>query len=381
MTQSKLWQSTPFWALSLGLFLNSYIYGVAASQAVWLKGHTVLLLAWGPLLLALGIGLGGVLADYLGRLKLLMGTPVLYISGSLLILWRPHIIGLLIGSALLLIAGGIESNTLITYAQELITPSLRVQALYTELNFVNLGGFVLAIYTWIAPKLPASFRQNAVAIVPLLLSVLSWVVRSQLVESVSWERHRGQNITYPQFLKFFPRLLVSSVFSLTNTSGFSLLTYAFGTVFFPHIFPVFLLISTGTAVMIGLSAPILAKWPVNRFLVYAYLLAAVSATAVRLHPNPQGRLFWLFIITLSAGTSLSYLGEDTFKSAHWPDFYRSRFTAISRIIGLSGYILILWVLNRQPFNTFLTVIAGLWWIGFLSALVWHIVYGTVLLQE
>lgn len=203
MTQSKLWQSTPFWALSLGLFLNSYIYGVAASQAVWLKGHTVLLLAWGPLLLALGIGLGGVLADYLGRLKLLMGTPVLYISGSLLILWRPHILGLLIGSALLLIAGGIESNTLLTYAQELITPSLRVQALYTELNFVNLGGFVLAIYTWIAPKLPAPFRQNAVAIVPLLLSVLSWVVRSQLVESASWECHRGQNMTYPQFLKFF----------------------------------------------------------------------------------------------------------------------------------------------------------------------------------
>jgi hypothetical protein len=72
MAYDSLWRSIEFWTLSTGLFLNAYVYGMAASQSALLGGHTFLLLAWPPLWLATGILLGGTAADKIDRLRLLM---------------------------------------------------------------------------------------------------------------------------------------------------------------------------------------------------------------------------------------------------------------------------------------------------------------------
>jgi hypothetical protein len=85
---------------------------------------------------------------------------------------------------------------------------------------------------------------------------------------------------------------------------------------------------------------------------------------------PSGQTFWLLIILLSSGTSLSYLAEDTFKSGAWPTRYRGRFTAASRIVGLLGYLLIITSIQHSSLQSFVIAIAAVWWLGFLAAGLW-----------
>ncbi len=367
-----LWRSKEFWALSSGLFLNAYIYGMAASQSVLLGSHTFVLLAWSPLWLASGIFLGGTIADRVGRLRLLMWTPAAYLIGSAFILLWPTVHGLLVGSGILLLTGGIESNTLLTYAQELMPEKIKRRAMYLELNFVNFGGLVLSGVVLLTPTLPDILQHRGLSAVPIVLSIFSWAMRKQLHESPSW---LGRSKSHPAarcaLLKYLPRLLTAMAFSLSNTAGFSLLTYGYGALFFPHSLRYFLIVNSLTATFVGFSAPWVARYPANRVLMSSYFLAALTATGLTFVYDPSMRGFWPLIILLSSATSISYLAEDTFKSGAWPPSYRARFTATSRITGLLGYLLIITIIHRHILHVFVITIAVVWWFGFLAAGAWR----------
>ncbi|MCY0880752.1 MAG: MFS transporter, partial [Firmicutes bacterium] len=126
MTRLRSFWTTPqFLTGALGLFLNAYVFGIAATAMTWLPSHhepALWLLLWSPWWVATGILSGGFLADHLGRRRILLLSPWLYLLGSAWIFWSASLWAVFGGTLLLLFNAGLESTTVLTYAQELIPP-------------------------------------------------------------------------------------------------------------------------------------------------------------------------------------------------------------------------------------------------------------------
>ncbi len=141
------WHTGTFWAFALGLFLNAYVYGIAAVallRSALFGSLATLGMAWAPAGFLVGIVAGGVAADRYGRRIILAWGPLGYVTGLLGLLWAGGPSMVLASSLVLLVTAGVESNTILTYSQELLPLATRRQAMYAELNFVNLGGLALA---------------------------------------------------------------------------------------------------------------------------------------------------------------------------------------------------------------------------------------------
>ena len=63
------WTSTDTWAFisfSMGMFLESYIFGMASIATTWVSippDYTAILLSWSPIWLILGIAVAGPVSD------------------------------------------------------------------------------------------------------------------------------------------------------------------------------------------------------------------------------------------------------------------------------------------------------------------------------
>lgn len=374
-SKNRFWISAPFWTLALGLFLTSYIYGIASVAIAWVPRHgvtTLLLLAWSPFWLAFGIMSGGVVADIVGRRRVLLTAPLVYLIGGTIILISPSLVAVLLGSLLLIVATGVDSNTLLTYGQELVPLAIRQKAMYTELNFVNLGSLTLAGLSYVGGILSTTAMRQGLALVPMALVLVTYVVRLHIPESPLWRQsHRAKNRHRQLKMSGLPlRFFVSSAFSFSNTAGFSLLTYAFGAEILPRHFRQFLIVSTATAFLVGLSGRYLSRFPAKLILLISYGAAFFAALGLFYVHNPPHPGFWVILLVLSGSTSISYIAEDTFKSSRWPSIYRARLTGAVRVTGLVGYIGVLLITRSFPHPYFLLINAGVWFVGFFAAIVW-----------
>ncbi|MCY0877871.1 MAG: MFS transporter [Firmicutes bacterium] len=370
------WKTRAFWALALGLFLNAYVYGVAALSLEWIphpRWFTTLALLWSPLGLSVGIALGGWLSDHWGRRLLLLGAPVGYLLGSLLLLSPVSLLTPLLAAGLLMITAGIDSNTILVYTQELVPPEVRRQTLYAELNFVNLGGVALAGLASVMGNWGPTMLRLATTLLPAILAASSFALRQALPESSRWEQERRTRIVAPRLPALFPiRLLTAILFSFSNTAGFSLMTYALGAEFFPRHFHHIMLISTLTAFAVGLTARWLGRIPAKHILVAGYGLTTLSGWALAQTRTPAHGGFWPALISLSALTSVTYLAEDTFKVDAWPSAVRGRFVALVRIISLLLYVMVVLAVGRARLERFLTIMVLSWGTGLAAAVMWWI---------
>lgn len=374
----RFWLSLPFWALASGLFLNAYVYGVAASALTWIpRTHQAItwLMLWSPLWLTLGIGLGGTLADHIGRRKLLLISPLFYVTGGVALFTSSTTVTAFGASASFMLGAGMESNTILVFAQELLPTRFRRQALYAELNFVNLGGLVLAALAYLQGVFHVNTVRRGMALVPLVLVITAYLIRLRLNESRLWQRDRVRRSRVHLSRDFWLRFVVSALFSFSNTTGFSLLTYAYGAEFFPHYFRHFLLLSTLTAFSIGLGARYLARFSAKRILATSYGAAFGLAIILWRVPSPGTAVFWMVLLLLSAATSVSYLAEDTFKASHWSSRVRGRITGAVRISGLTLYMAVLVATRNMSGADFLLTTAGVWSLGFMASLVWLMTHG------
>lgn len=371
----SFWRTRIAWALSLGLFENAYVYGVAAVALEWIPRRswsTTLLLLWAPLWLCVGIAGGGWTADHLGRKKLLAWGPLGYIVGASLLLLGPTLAFTLPATSLLMITAGIESNTILTYSQELVPQAHQRQAMYAELNFVNLGGLGLAALATLANIFGTRVLREAMAGTPIVLAALSMALRRGVRESTRWIESQSRRKAIPWPPDYRRRIFVAVLFSFSNTSGFSLLTFAYGSEFFPRHFQQFFLVSTVTSVLVGLLARWLVRLSAKRILLLGYGAALLSALALQRIAFPTHPAFWPILFTLSAFTSMSYLAEDTFKTDKWPSVIRSRMVAVVRILGLGGYSILLLISQHFSLHQFLGTIVLVWAVGFLGAVLWQL---------
>lgn len=369
----SFWLTRPFWALALGLFLNAYSYGVAAVALTWIPPGPwtrTLLLVWAPVGLSAGIAVGGILADQLGRQTMLRWGPLGYLVGGASLLAGNGLGPALLGSGVLILTAGVESNTILTYSQELIPLRIKRQTMYAELNFVNMGGLALAALAFVSHQWGPHLLRPGMTVLPMGLAILSFGLRRPLPESQLWAKSLAHPETFRLPADLRLRLLVAAGFSFANTAGFSLLTYAFGAEFLPRHFHHLLLVSTATAFAVGLSARWLGRLTPNTILLGGYGTALAAAIALAVVQTPGHSSFWPILFVLSAFTSMSYLAEDTFKTDAWPSRIRSRMIGLVRVAGLISYAILLSLVHGAPVHIFLRIVAGVWALGFLSALVW-----------
>ncbi|AEJ39197.1 major facilitator superfamily MFS_1 [Sulfobacillus acidophilus TPY] len=367
------WYTRTFWTLALGLFLNAYVFGVSAVALTWIPDSRPLaiwLLIWSPLWLSVGVVLGGWWPDSAGRRQVLRWGPFGYALGALLLWYSDRVWAALTGSGFLMVTAGIDSNVILTYSRELLPPATRRAAMFFEINFVNLGGLALAAAAfWGGPSGIAGER-HLVAFIPALLVGISLILRWGLPESILW-KYESVGPNRPGWQAVFSiRFLVAVCFAFANTTGFSLLSYAYGAEFLPRYFRMIFLVSTATAFMVGLWARLWARIPPRLLLAGGYGLATAAAYALYRVVSPTTWRFWLALFFLSAMTSITYLAEDTFKTGGWPSRMRARLTSAVRVTALLGDIGVLLATHRTRPEYFLRVMIIVWAVGWMAALLW-----------
>lgn len=370
------WLTSVFWGMAVGLFLSAYVYGVSAVALSWVphQGRAIptLLLIWSPLVLALGIAAGGILADRFGRRRLLAGAPFGYIAGSVVLSAGSGLVWVLIGTFFLLATSGIEGNTLLAYSQELPATHRRQTAM-AELASANLGAISLAALALGTPQLGLAAMRDIIAVLPLSLALFSLALRRNLPESSLWELSRSRpdrTIPSDYGLRFF----VSASFSTATTTGFSLLAFAFGAEFLPRHFHHMLLVSTAAALLVGLTYRRLSRAPSELTLVGAYGLATASAVLLYLVRRPGHPAFWPVLFLQSAFAAVSYCAEDLFGVNRWPAFVRGRTVGGVRAAGLIIYAgIVLWA-HSVRLGAFLSSMIATWSLGLAAALVWWVAH-------
>lgn len=369
-SMQAFWLTRVFWAIALGLFIDAYVYGVAAVSLSWVPhgpGISTLLLVWAPAVLSVGIALGGWLADSMGRRVLLQVAPWGYMAGAIALFLGPGLVPTLTGTLVLVTTAGLESNTILAYAQELVPEVSRRRAITVELSFVNLGGVSLAALAYAGGHLGSSTLRDFIALVPLVLALFSLTLRRRLPESGLWASNR---IRTPMPHDYVLRLSVAAVFSIANTAGFSLISFAFGAEFLPRHFHHMLLISMATTFGVGLLSGRLTKLPPKPTLIVSYTLALSMSGVLFWVRRPSHPGFWPVLFLLSAFSSISYITEDTITAKQWPTFVRARALAGARAAGLVGYATILVLIQGARIGQFLAAMAGVWAAGLVAAIIW-----------
>lgn len=365
-----------FWGLSLGILLTAYGYGLATVLSTHLPyspAWTLIHLLVPPIGLSLGIILGGWLADWLGRKRLLLITPFGYLVGALLIALTSHRIIQLTGCGLLLLIAGTESITIMSFAQESFPAKHRKPAFYAMMNFSNLGGLFLGLITLLSECLSFPHTSILLAVFPIVLSLLLLWLRAPLKESEAWRTSYASHsdITGRLWLRF----VIAGIFSLSNTTGFSLLAYAVGSRLSHHDFTVFFLEITAAAFATGLWGPVAARIPATTLLVIAYSVTPLL-TAILSFISAYSSIFQILVMILSVAISLTFMAENDFKSRAWPNRLRARMTAGTRLIGQVGYIVALIVTRIWTPPALIRFTSVLWLLSWLGVITWKQIYGS-----
>ena len=188
--------SWAFWSFGLGFLLENYVFSMTAIATGWVKdippALTSLLLAWSPLWLIIGIAVTGPLADGLGRKNAFYTTMTLYAIGAIGLVFSSSYGLILVFLAIMLFAAGGEMNTIMAASHEIMPTKHRSKTMFLELNFINLGGFLLAIVSVLSAYQSIAFQRGMVAVAFLLVLVVLLFARSRTPESIPWLRQKGQ---------------------------------------------------------------------------------------------------------------------------------------------------------------------------------------------
>lgn len=264
--REERWTSTDswsFWAFGLGMLLEAYIFGMATIATGWvhMPPHLrSLLLAWAPLWLIIGIAVAGPLADYVGRKNTFYVTMALYGVGAVGIVFSYSYILILVFLAVLLFAAGGEMNTIMAASHEVMPTKHRGKTMMMEINFINLGGFLLAVVSLLSAYHAVAFQRGMIAATILVVLFVLFLARSRTPESIRWLERRGlherarqeaekyygpeeyqvrqavrqqkDQAAVPAQVSLGVRFYATTAIAFAGTAGFGLMTYVLGPSYF-----------------------------------------------------------------------------------------------------------------------------------------------------
>lgn len=405
-----------FWSFALGMLLENYIFSLAPIATGWIKNLptslTALMLAWAPIWLIIGIAVAGPVSDRMGRKGTFYLTMALYAVGGIGLILSAGYVSILVFLAVLLFAAGGEMNTIMAASHEMMPARHRGKAMMMELNFINLGGFLLGILSIASKSWSSSegLQKASLGIAILLVLVVLVLARLRTPESLRWLHRKGRDDRmHLEAVRFYgplqgevrvqevrrpanrvsrslvtrrgpglgTRLFVTMATAFAGSAGFGLMTYTLGPLFFKGLVAQIILVAAGVGFFsgfFGLYADRLSrKW----LLLAGYLGAFLVTVVIYLTVGAWSRtlaLFWILLVVLNLFTNVSYLTEDTLKGEVWPTERRGTYTALVRFVSIGLYIPTIYlssVLNLHQTMLFNMLI---WAVG-LTGAVWWMVRG------
>jgi MFS family permease len=416
--EESKWTSAHTWtfiAFSFGMLLEAYIYGLATFATGWYPITNTFLkstiLAWAPIWLAVGILFAGPISDRLGRKTTFYITMTLYAIGAIGIFFAYTYYLVLPFMAMLLFAAGGEMNTIMAANHELMPSKYRTKTMYWEINFINVGGVLLAI---VAIAASASYYGSRIfqremigfTFVPILIVLI--YSRIKMPESVRWLEFKGRKEDAAKvYSKYYTsnasssisesdppasstvnigssmtrkpsvalRLFVTTAIATANAVGFGLMTYVLGPYYFPSLYAYIVLVANVVGFAMGTILGTMGfTWSRIKVLLYSSIGTAV-VTYIIYALVPEWRtsviFFWFLLVALNVFVGINYIGEDALKGEVWPTKHRGLYTAIPRVlsIGVIDTIAIYYTagLSLSQYTLFNALI---WTLGLVGAIVW-----------
>lgn len=412
-TSGEHWTRTDswaFWSFGLGMLLENYIFSMASIATGWVtmpKNLQSLLLAWAPIWLIIGIAIAGPLADRVGRKNTFYTTMALYGIGAIGIVFSHTYVLILLFLAILLFAAGGEMNTIMAASHEMMPHKHRSKTMMLELNFINVGGVILAIVSLFTAYQRVAFQRGMIALTLLVVLVVMLFARRNTPESIPWLEHKGlHNRAQAEIDRYYGReeyearrlaakaaterarasgnrtvragiplkLFVTITTAFAGAAGFGLMTYVLGPHYFPHLNAAILLTATGTGFVSGFLGFWADRWSRKALLLLGYGGSFVLTIVIWLTIGGWTKnlvLFFVLLILLNLFVNIGYLTEDTLKGEVWPTKSRGTYTAVVRFISIGLYVATIYLTQNFGLNAYTLFNVIVWAIGLAGALAWY----------
>ena len=196
--QSAAWCRTDtltFLSFAIGMLIESYAFGVAAIATGWVqmpKSLDAIMLAWAPFWLIAGIAVWGPVSDRLGRRRTFYITMALYAFGAIGLVFSEQYALILFFLAVMLIAAGGEMNTIMITSHEVMPAAHRGKATMAAVNFIPLGGLLLALAAFSSSYASVPVQRAVVGGVALAVLAILFAIRRRTPESLRWLLRRGE---------------------------------------------------------------------------------------------------------------------------------------------------------------------------------------------
>jgi len=410
------WTRTDTWnflSFAIGMLAESYAFGVASVATGWVtipKSLLSLLLAWAPIWLIIGIAISGPLSDRLGRKTMFYITMVLYAVGALGLAFSQGYVLILLFLSIMLLASGGEMNTILVASHELMPPQHRGKATMAAVNFVSIGGLLLAIAAFSSSYGSVPVQRAVVGGFGFVIVILLLYVRGRTPESLRWLHGIDPARAQREAIKFYPeqatarlaaieadtrdgakakpsviavlrqrgmklKLACSAMMSFGNAAGYGMITYVVGPYFFKALTDQILLAAGLAAVMSGLIFLTGDRVSRRRTLLFGYIACAGVSLVILLSRNwwhVEAIRFLALVFVLNIFINIAYITEDTFKAEIWPTAMRGTMTALVRFISIGFYVLTIFTTQNLSIGEYLGFNLAVWGIGLLGATLWAI---------
>ncbi len=414
-----VWCRTDSWnflSFAIGMLAEAYAFGVASVATGWVvipKALLSLLLAWAPIWLIIGIAISGPLSDRLGRKRMFYITMALYAVGALGLALSQGYGAILLFLAIMLLASGGEMNTILVASHELMPPRHRGKATMAAVNFVSIGGLLLAIAAFSSSYGSVSVQRFVVGGFGFVIVALLLYVRGKTPESLRWlhgidpaRARREAHLFYPDqadariaaiaadtqavataatvasswrlMLRqkgMGLKLLCSTMMSFGNAAGYGMITYVVGPYFFKTLTDDILLAAGLAAVLSGLVFLAGDAFSRRKTLLFGYAACAAISLIILLSQHwwqSEALRFLALVFVLNFFINIAYITEDTFKAEIWPTQIRGTMTALVRFISIGLYVVTIFATQNLAIGAYLGFNLAVWLVGLAAAVLWSV---------